>query len=135
VISVISGMTITGKIIGAAIEVHKLLGPGFLEGIYQQALLHELSLQGFSTEREVGVDIGYKNLTVGHHRIDIIVNKWIILELKAVNAIARIHFAQMLSYLKATGLEVGLILNFGEPKLTFKRVILSRESRELRELI
>jgi GxxExxY protein len=128
-------MTLTGKIIGAALEVHHILGPGFLESIYQRALLHELHLQGLFTKTEIEIVVEYKDNVVGRHRLDIIVQDTVVVELKASSAITDVHIAQTISYLRATGLEVALILNFGQPKLVWKRLIESRERRELRELI
>ena len=114
---------LTHAIIGAAMEVHREMGPGFLESIYRKALLHELRLRDILTRAEVEVRIGYKDLIVGKHRIDVVVNDLVVVELKAVSMIMDIHVAQILSYLKATGLAVGLILNFGEESLVWKRLI------------
>ena len=127
-------MKLTGGIIGAALEVHKLLGPGFVESIYHRALLHELNLRSLFTQTEQQIDIHYKDQIVGKHRLDIIVEKTVVVELKAVNAIADVHMAQALSYLKATNLELALLFNFGQTQLSWKRLINSREGRELREL-
>src|SRR3972149_8701327 len=107
-------------------EVHRILGPGFVEAIYHKALLHELKLRGFVIETERHLDIEYKNAVVGAHRLDMIVERAVIVELKAVSGIAEVHRAQAISYLKASGLQVALILNFGEPSLGFKRVVRSR---------
>jgi len=128
-------MTLTGQIIGAALEVHHALGPGFVESIYHRALLHELRLQGLSTLTEQSCEIRYKDAYVGKHRLDIVVEKTVIVELKAVTAINEIHKAQVISYMAATGLEIALIFNFGQTKLSWKRLIKSREGRELRELL
>jgi GxxExxY protein len=127
-------MTITGEIIGAALEVHRTLGPGFVESVYHRALLHELDLRHLSCETELQIDICYKKHLVGQHRLDII-EQTVIVELKAVNAIVDVHVAQTLSYLKATNMEVALIINFGLLSLVWKRLIKSRELRELREFI
>lgn len=128
-------MRLTGKIIGAALEVHKLLGPGFVESIYHRAMLHELNLRGLSTQTELRIDIHYKNEIVGKHRLDTIVEKTVIVEIKAVSGIVDVHIAQAISYLKATDLELALLLDFGQPRLSWKRLIRSRECRELRELL
>jgi GxxExxY protein len=109
--------------------------PGFLESIYHHALLHELNLRGLSTQTQLKVDILYKAQSVGTHRLDIIVENSVIVELKAVNSINELDKAQTISYLAAAGLEVALIFNFGEQKLSWKRLIKSRQCRELRELI
>src|SRR5262245_58362371 len=108
-------------------EVHGLLGPGFLESIYKHALLHELHLRGLATRTEVEVHISYKDRHIGKHRIDILVGDTLIVEIKGVSAINDVHIAQVLSYLKATNLQLALILNFGGPSLSWKRLIKSRE--------
>jgi GxxExxY protein len=107
-------------------EVHGLLGPGFLESIYKSALIHELALRGLKTATEVETHVAYKDHPVGRHRLDLIVEGTVVVELKAVSAINEIHTAQALSYLKAPGLEVALIVNFGQPSLIWKRLIKSR---------
>jgi GxxExxY protein len=119
---------LTQEVIGSAMEVHKVLGPGFLETIYQRALLRELVVRGLTVESERPIEILYKGHTVGKHRLDIIVANAVVVELKAVNSIADVHLAQALSYLKASRLNVALILNFGEPRLTWKRVVKSATS-------
>jgi GxxExxY protein len=91
--------------------------------VYRKALLRELSLRGLATQTEVEIQIVYKEFSAGKHRIDIVVGDTVILELKAVSALEDIHTAQALSYLKATGLRLALILNFGGPALVWKRVI------------
>jgi GxxExxY protein len=118
---------LTYDIIGAAMEVHSLLGPGFLESIYKHALLHELHLRGVDARTEVEVHISYKEHHIGKHRIDILVGNSVIVEIKGVSAINDVHIAQALSYLKATNLELALILNFGGSSLSWKRLIKSRE--------
>src|SRR5262249_1010613 len=104
------------------------LGPGFLESIYQNALLHELSLRGLAISSEFTVPIVYKEKLVGHHRIDILVENQVIVELKAASAIIRVHEAQLLSYLKATDIPVGLLINFAEDSLVWKRFVLTAKS-------
>jgi len=111
------------KIIGAAIEVHRELGPGFLENIYEEALKIELSENGINFEFQKEVRIKYLGTSIGTHRLDLLVENNIILELKAVKELADIHFAQLRSYLKATGLKVGLLLNFAKPTLEIKRIV------------
>ena len=111
------------KIIGAAIEVHKALGPGFLETIYEEALKVEFSEHGFHFDCQKKIKIEYLGVQVGTHRLDLVVENKIIVELKAVNELSDIHFAQLRSYLKATGLKVGLLLNFSKPALEVKRVV------------
>lgn len=116
----------TGRIIGAAIEVHKHLGPGLLESIYEAALCHELGLRRIPYERQRRIDIVYKGLPIKGQRIDLVVANEVIVELKAVMQQHRIVLAQTLSYLKATGLRRALVINFGECRLTdgIKRVSL-----------
>ena len=107
---------LSNKIIGAAIEVHKSLGPGLLESAYEQCLCHELNLQGLSFKSQKPLPVVYKGkrLDCGY-RLDIVVDNAIILELKACEAILQIHKAQLLTYLKLSGLHLGLILNFNVP--------------------
>ena len=114
---------LTEQIIGCAIEVHKRLGPGFLESIYENALIIELQKQNLQVERQREVVIKYDSVEVGRHRLDIIVNDTIVVELKAVKNIEDIHFAIVKSYLKALGKEHGLLINFSKPVLEVKRVI------------
>jgi GxxExxY protein len=111
------------KIIGAAIRVHRELGPGFLESIYEEALKVEFSKNAFKFESQKEIKIEYLGVEVGVHRLDLVVENIIIIELKAVKELADIHFAQLRSYLKATGLKVGLLLNFAKPSLEIKRVV------------
>jgi len=114
---------LSNRIIGAAIEVHRELGPGFLESIYEEALKVEFSEIGLNFEFQKEIKIKYIGVVVGTHRLDVVVEKQIVLELKAVKELADIHFAQLRSYLKATGLKVGLLLNFAKPKLEIRRVV------------
>ena len=115
--------TLTEKIIGCAIEVHKRLGPGFLESIYENALIIELQRQKLHIEQQREVIIKYDSVEVGRHRLDLIVDNTIVVELKAVKNIEDIHFAIVKSYLKALGKEHGLLINFSKPVLEIKRVI------------
>ena len=108
---------LTEKIIGAAIEVHRLLGPGLLESIYEEALCHELTLRGIGFERQVDVDVLYKDRVIKGQRLDILVEGEVIVELKAVSRLPDVAKAQTLSYLKATGLKRALLVNFGEHRL------------------
>ena len=100
------------RVIGAAIEVHRLLGPGFLESIYEEALCIELGLRGVPFVRQVPTGVAYKGRSVGEARLDLIVDRSLVLELKAVDTIAPIHVAQVMSYLKATRLQLGLLITF-----------------------
>jgi GxxExxY protein len=108
---------LTEKIIGAAIEVHRLIGPGLLESIYEEALCVELQLRGISFQRQVEVDIDYKGHIIKGQRIDLLVAGEVIVEHKAVAHLPEVVVAQTLSYLKATGLKRALLINFGERKL------------------
>ena len=111
------------KIIGAAIEVHRELGPGFLENIYEEALKIEFSEYDIDYESQKEIKIKYLGTEIGMHRLDLLVENKIIVELKAVKEFADIHFAQLRSYLKATGLKTGLLLNFSRPTLEIKRIV------------
>ena len=115
---------LTGEIIAAAIDVHKSLGPGFIESVYQNALKKELELRQLDFEEEKQIKIMYKDTEVGHHRMDLVVNDEVVVELKAVEDISRVHVAQAISYLKATNIRVGLILNFAKSKIDIRRVLL-----------
>ena len=117
---------LTAGVIGAAIEVHKALGPGFLESVYENALVLELAARGIRFARQLAVPILYRGSEVGLHRLDLLVAALIVVELKAVKAIENVHFAVVRSYLRATGREHGLILNFAKPTLEIKRVITSQ---------
>ena len=114
---------LTDKIIGCAIEVHKTLGPGFLESIYENAFILELEKHNLHVERQQEVIVKYDGIEVGRHRLDLIVNDTIVVELKAIKNIEDVHFAIVKSYLKALGKEHGLIINFSKPVLEVKRVI------------
>jgi GxxExxY protein len=111
------------KIIGAALEVHRALGPGFLESIYEQALKVELVEHDIHYDSQKDIKIKYLGVEVGLHRLDLLIENQIIIELKAVKELTDIHFAQLRSYLKATGLKVGLLFNFAKPTLDIKRVV------------
>ena len=115
---------LSGRILAAAVDVHKALGPGFLESIYQKAVEVALLHRGIPFERQKEVHIVFEEVDVGLQRLDLIVAEEIVLELKAVKALEDIHFAQLRSYLKATGLRVGLLLNFNSSTLVSKRVVL-----------
>ena len=114
---------LTGKIIECAIIIHKKLVPGFLESIYQSALPIELAKQGLEVETQKGIKIFYDGKEIGFHRLDLIINKEVIVELKTVKEFDNSHLAQLRSYLKATGLNVGLLLNFAKATLEIKRVV------------
>jgi len=117
---------ITEKILGGGFEVHKFLGNGFQEVIYQRALSYEMRKAGLNFAREIEQDIFYKDLEepIGTRRADFIVEGKVLVELKAIIQLEEVHWAQVLNYLKAYKLEVGLLLNFGSKSLTFKRLVL-----------
>lgn len=117
---------ITEKILGAAFEVHKFLGNGFQEVIYQRALAWEFLQAGLVYAREIEQDIFYKELTepIGTRRADFVVEGKVLVELKALAQLEDVHLSQVLNYLKAYKLEVALLLNFGSKSLTFKRLVL-----------
>lgn len=114
-------------VIGAAIEVHRLLGPGFLEVVYEQALVMELQLREIPFKRQVVIAVNYKGEAVGEGRLDLLIGDTLIVELKAVNELTPIHSAQVISYLKMTDNQLGLLINFNVPILKdgIKRIILS----------
>ena len=115
---------ITYAINGAAFEVNRILGSGFLEKVYENALLIELRERGFNAESQVPVKVFYKNKVVGEYIIDILVDKKVIVELKTVEKFDNVHQAQLLNYLKASGIQVGLLINFKHPKVEIKRMVL-----------
>jgi len=122
---------ITEKIVGASFEVHKFLGNGFQEVIYQRALAWEFYQAGLNFAREIEQDIYYKELTkpIGTRRADFVVEDKVMVEIKAVSKLDDVHLAQALNYLKAYKLEIGLLINFGDKSLVFKRLILSQHYR------
>lgn len=128
------------RTIGAAIEVHRELGPGFLERTYEIALIHELHLCGLGVAQQVEVMVRYKGVELPSHRLDLVVESQIVLELKAVESVAAVHLAQMVSYLRAGHYPLGLLLNFNAPVLKdgiYRRMnknhsLLSASPRQLR---
>lgn len=109
---------LTEKVIGAAIEVHRALGPGLLEAVYEECLCHELSLRNISFNRQYGLPVKYKNVFLEcGHRIDLLVDNRIVIELKAVDQLSSLHEAQLLSYLKSGNWNIGLLINFNVPVL------------------
>lgn len=113
------------KIIGCCIRVHKTLGPGFLEKIYEEALCLELTKAGLKYERQKQVIVVYDGKPIGEHRLDLVVEGLVVLELKATAGIDDIHLATSRSYLKATSLQLALVVNFARPTLDIKRVVLT----------
>jgi GxxExxY protein len=114
---------LTGKIIGCAMEVHKFLGNGFQEVIYQRSLEIEMKSQGLKFSREFVMPIDYKGTQVGKRRVDFFVEGKIMVELKAVIQLEDVHLAQAINYLEAYKMEIGLLINFGSKSLQFKRVM------------
>lgn len=117
------------SVIGAAIEVHRTLGPGYLECVYEEAMARELEIRNIAFERQKLINISYKDFFVGKHQLDFLVAGQLIVELKAVECFSPIHIAQTLSYLKATGLKLGLLMNFQVASLStggIKRVVRSK---------
>lgn len=111
------------QIMGAIFEVHKELGPGFLESVYEKALLLELTSRGMKVDVEKVFDLTYKGKKVGTHRLDLIVEDKIVVELKTVERFAPHHTAQLLSYLKASGHRLGILVNFSRAKVESRRVV------------
>lgn len=118
--------TLTEDILKCAIEVHRHLGPGLLESVYESALCFEFTAAGLAFKRQIGVPLYYKGQLLSEHRPDLVVADSVIVEVKAIERLDRIHLAQMLTYLRVTGLRVGLILNFNSAALRhgIRRVIL-----------
>ena len=114
---------VTFAINGAVFEVNRVLGPGFLEKVYENALLIELKKQGIKAESQVLIKVCYKENVVGEYIADILVEGKVIVELKTVETIDKIHEAQLLNYLKATGMRVGILVNFKRPKAEIKRMV------------
>jgi GxxExxY protein len=113
---------LTEKIIAAAIHVHRELGPGYLEAIYEEALCLELEAMQVTFERQKNVEVRYRDKVIGVHRLDLLVESKVVVELKAIKEVAPIHFSVLRSYLKATGLAPGILLNFHSVPLLIKRV-------------
>ena len=122
---------LTSKSIGCAITVHKTLGNGFQEVIYQRALAIEMQLAGISFTREFEMPIFYKKEQIGTRRVDFLVESIISVELKATTKLEDVHFAQAINYLEAYNLEIGLLINFGETSLNFKRLTNKKYKSEL----
>ncbi|MBI4476371.1 MAG: GxxExxY protein [Acidobacteria bacterium] len=118
---------IGSRVIGCAIDVHRALGPGYLEHLYRRALCVELTESGLTYEIEKQITINYKGTIVGIHRLDLIIENCVLLELKAVESLAYVHKAQVLSYLRASGLRLGLLINFnvGVLKDGIRRIVFS----------
>jgi GxxExxY protein len=115
---------ITYAINGAVFEVNKVLGPGFLEKVYENALLTELRSLGLKADSQVPIKVYYKNKVVGEYTADLLVEEEVIIELKTVERLDKIHEAQLLNYLRATGIKVGILVNFKHTKAEIKRMVL-----------
>lgn len=122
------------KVIGAAMAVHRHFGAGYLEEVYKNALMVELNQNGIAAEKEIPIAVNYKGCRVGDYRADIIVDGRLILELKAVSALNTSHEAQLVNYLNATGIDDGLLMNFGAASLQCKhKYRLCKTSTDIRE--
>ncbi|HKC36836.1 MAG TPA: GxxExxY protein [Chitinophagaceae bacterium] len=114
---------ITSEILNVAFEVHKIIGPGFVESVYLRSMIVEFGLRSTEADSEIELPIYYKNIRVGSRRADLLIKKKVIVELKAVVELNDNHLAQAINYLEAFNLEVGLLINFGSKSLQYKRVI------------
>lgn len=121
---------VTYKINGAVFEVNRVLGGGFLEKVYENALLIELKDRRLKAENQVPIKVHYKGNVVGEYVADILVEDNVVLELKAVDQLDKIHEAQLLNYLKATGIRIGLLINFKYPKAEIKRFVFDSPGSE-----
>jgi GxxExxY protein len=121
---------LTGKIIGCAMEVHRYFGNGFQEVIYQRALEIEMREQGLSFSREFEMNIIYKGMKIGTRRVDFFVEEKIMVELKAIVQLEDVHLAQAINYLEAYQMDIGLLINFGNTSLQFKRVMKPKDQKQ-----
>ena len=121
---------LTYAINGAIFEVHNTLGPGFLEKVYENALLIEIQERGYKTKSQEPIIVMYKNIVVGEYFADLVVEDLVILELKTVDKLEKIHEAQIINYLNATGIKVGLLANFKKQKAEIKRFVLDLTENE-----
>ena len=112
---------LTYAIIGAAMEVHRTLGPGFLESVYEEALAHEFDLRNVGYDRQAKLAVRYKGIVAGEFRADFLVEDKVVVELKAIKVLTEGNEAQLFNYLKGTGYRVGLLLNFGSASLEYRR--------------
>lgn len=114
---------LTGRILGAAIDVHRELGPGFIESVYENALVVRLKELGFNVQQQIEINVYFHGVAVGLHRLDLLVETKVVVDLKAISAFENIHFAILRSQLRAAGCRLGLLLNFSHTTLQIKRVI------------
>ena len=112
------------QIMGAIFEVHKRLGTGFLESVYQKALIEELSERGMNVETEKVIDLTYKDKKIGTHRLDLVIEDKVVVELKTAESFSIHHKAQVTSYLKASGYKLGILVNFSKAKVEYRRVLI-----------
>jgi len=112
------------QIMGAIFEVHKGLGPGFLESVYHKALVEEFSRRGMKVETQKTIDLVYKDKKIGVHRLDLVVDDKVVVELKTVERFPIHHKAQLTSYLKASGYKLGILVNFSKSKVEYQRVLI-----------
>lgn len=129
---------LTGKILESCFEVSKELGIGFLESVYEKALIIALQQKGLKVENQVPLKVKFRGIVVGDFYADLLIENKVLIELKAVNGLLNEHFAQILNYLKATEIEVGLIVNFGKPKLEYRRFnnrFLEKENKSLIDVL
>ena len=115
---------LTYKIIGAAMEVHSVLGPGYLEAVYQNAMAREFELRKIDYEEQVNLHVDYKGNVIGEYRADYLVDEKVVVEIKAIKRLSEIQEAQLINYLKGTGYKVGLLIHFGAMSLEHKRRVL-----------
>jgi len=115
---------ISFEVLSAAFEVYNTLGPGFLEKVYENAMAVELASRGMKAEAQRDIQVYYKGSSVGSYFADLLVNNEVIVELKSVESLSKIHEAQVLNYLKATGKKLGLLINFGKSKVEHKRFVI-----------
>jgi len=112
------------QVMSAVFEVHNVLGPGFLEKVYERALVKEFGLRNIAVETQKEINVSYKNEIIGSYFADILVDGQIIIELKAIPHVLPLHEAQLLNYLKATGIKLGLLVNMGTQRVEYKRMVL-----------
>ena len=115
---------LTYKIIGTAMEVHNVLGPGYLEAVYQKVMADEFDLRKIDYEEQVNLQVDYKGNIIGEYRADNLVDEKVVVEIKAIKRISEIQEAQLINYLKGTGYKIGLLINFGAMSLEHKRRVL-----------
>ena len=126
-----SNSDLTGQVIGLAMKVHRTLGPGFLESVYQQALLYELTKAGLQVESDRLIQVHYEGVIVGDFKSDLVVNAELIIELKAVSGLIVEHEVQLVNYLTATGTDIGLLVNFGGRSREFKKKLRSPKIEDI----